>query len=142
MARKTSPAPRTRPTRGPGPGGTTRPAPRRETPAGTTRIEPALQRALRRSARPRWILKLYVTGVTRASARAIERVRAACEEHLRGRYELEVIDIYQLPALARGEQIVATPTLIRVLPEPLRRYIGDLSDERIVFGLDLKEKRS
>ncbi len=106
------------------------------------RIDPGLQRALRREVRaPRYLLKLYVTGVTRASARAVERVRAACEEHLRGRYELEVIDIYQLPALAKGEQLVATPTLIRVLPKPLRRYTGDLTDEKIVFGLDLRERR-
>jgi circadian clock protein KaiB len=101
-----------------------------------------------RSAKPkakrppdRYVLRLYVTGVARASAQAVERVRALCEDHLHGRYELEVIDIYQLPALAKGEQIVATPTLIRVLPEPLRRYIGDLSNEKIVFGLDLREKR-
>lgn len=98
-------------------------------------------RALRAQATaPRYVLRLYVTGVTRASARAIERVRALCEEHLHGRYELEVIDIYQLPALAQGEQIVATPTLIRVLPKPLRRYIGDLSNAKLVFGLDLKER--
>ena len=107
----------------------------------TVRIDPGLQRALRRQVRaPRYLLKLYVTGVTRASGRAIERVRAICEEHLRDRYELEVIDIYQLPALAKGEQIVATPTLIRVLPRPLRRYIGDLTSEKIVFGFDLRER--
>jgi circadian clock protein KaiB len=88
----------------------------------------------------RYVLRLYVTGVTRASAEAVERVRALCEEKLAGRYELEVIDIYQLPALAKGEQIVATPTLVRVLPAPLRRYIGLLSRERLLFGLDLREK--
>jgi circadian clock protein KaiB len=109
--------------------------------APRTRIDPALERALRAQTRqPRYVLRLYVTGVTPTSARAIQRVRAICEEHLRDRYELEVIDIYQLPALARGEQIVATPTLIRVLPKPLRRYIGDLSNEKIVFGLDLRER--
>lgn len=109
--------------------------------APATEIDPGLERALRDRSSQRYVLKLYVTGVTRASAHAIERVRAICEEHLHDRYELEVIDIYQLPALAKGEQIVATPTLIRVLPKPLRRYIGDLSDEKIVFGLDLREKR-
>jgi circadian clock protein KaiB len=109
--------------------------------AAITRIAPGLGRALRaQGARPRYVLKLYVTGLTPKSTRAIERVRAICEEHLRGRYELEVIDIYQLPALAKGEQIVATPTLIRVLPTPLRRYIGDLSAEKLVFGLDIKER--
>lgn len=91
--------------------------------------------------RPRYKLRLYVAGMKRTSAQAIGRVREICEEHLHGAYELEVIDIYQLPALAKGEQIVATPTLIRVLPAPLRRYIGNLSKERIVFGLDLREKR-
>jgi circadian clock protein KaiB len=89
----------------------------------------------------RYILKLYVTGLTRASRQAIERVRAVCEEHLHGRYELEVIDIYQMPALAKDEQIVATPTLIKVLPAPLRRFIGNLANvEKVLFGLDLREK--
>jgi len=64
-----------------------------------------------------------------------------CEEHLRGRYELEVIDIYQLPALAKDDQIVATPTLVKVLPAPLRRLIGDLSKmERVLFGMDIREQ--
>jgi circadian clock protein KaiB len=74
--------------------------------------------------------------------RAIARVREICEEHLAGRYDLEVIDIYQLPALAKDEQIVATPTLVKVLPEPLRRFIGDLSRaDRLIFGMDLRERR-
>ena len=86
-------------------------------------------------------MRLYVTGTTPASSRAIEQVRSICEEHLHGRYELEVIDIYQKPALAKDEQIIATPTLIKVLPAPLRRFIGDLSKvEKILFGLDLREK--
>jgi circadian clock protein KaiB len=89
---------------------------------------------------PRHVLRLYVTGVTPASAQAVERVRALCEDELTGRYELEVIDIYQLPALAKGHQIVATPTLVRVLPEPLKRYIGTLSKEKLLFGLDLRDK--
>jgi circadian clock protein KaiB len=89
----------------------------------------------------RYVLRLYVTGTTPASSRAIERVRSICEEHLHGRYELEVIDIYQKPALAKDEQIVAAPTLIKVLPAPLRRFIGDLSRvEKVLFGLDLREK--
>jgi circadian clock protein KaiB len=109
--------------------------------AALTQLDPGLGRALRAErGRSRHVLKLYVTGLTPKSARAIERVRAICEEHLRDRYELEVIDIYQLPALAKGEQIVATPTLIRVLPKPLRRYIGDLSAEKLVFGLDIRER--
>lgn len=89
----------------------------------------------------RYVLRLYITGTTPASTRAIEKVRSICEEHLHGHYELEVIDIYQMPALARDHQIVATPTLIKVLPVPLRRFIGDLSKaERILFGLDLRER--
>jgi circadian clock protein KaiB len=86
------------------------------------------------------VLRLYVAGLTTRSTEAVERVREICEEHLKGRYELEVIDIYQLPTLAKGEQIVATPTLIRVLPAPLRRYIGNLSKEKLIFGLDLRQK--
>ncbi len=88
----------------------------------------------------RYLLRLYVTGTTPASMRAIERVRQVCELHLRGRYQLEVIDIYQLPALAKDEQIVATPTLIKVLPAPLRRFIGDLSKaEKVLFGMDVRK---
>lgn len=89
----------------------------------------------------RYVLRLYVTGMTRTSGLAIERIRAICEEHLNGRYQLEVVDIYQLPALARDEQIVATPTLVRVLPPPLRRFIGNLSRvDTVLFGLGLREK--
>jgi circadian clock protein KaiB len=86
------------------------------------------------------VLRLYVAGLTPTSTRAVAQVRAICDEHLAGRYELEVIDIYQLPALAKGHQIVATPTLIRLLPAPLRRYIGNLSNEQLVFGLDLRRR--
>jgi circadian clock protein KaiB len=100
-----------------------------------------LARAALDRATQRYTLRLYVTGTTPASMRAIENVRSICEEHLPGRYELEVIDIYQMPALARDHQIIATPTLIKELPTPLRRFIGDLSKvEKILFGLDLREK--
>ncbi|MFL6183182.1 MAG: circadian clock KaiB family protein [Actinomycetes bacterium] len=89
----------------------------------------------------RHILRLYVTGMTPRSERAIQNVRAICEEHLHGRYELEVIDVYQQPALAKREQIIAAPTLIKMLPPPLRRLIGDMSDqERVLVGLDLRRK--
>jgi circadian clock protein KaiB len=105
----------------------------------TTRAR--LQKAARDRKSQRYLLRLYVTGMTPRSVQAIERVRALCGPELDGRYELEVIDIYQLPALARDEQIVATPTLIKVLPAPLRRFIGDLSNvEKVLFGLDLREK--
>ena len=88
-----------------------------------------------------YLLKLYVTGMTPRSQRAIENIKAICEEHLNGRYDLEVIDIYQHPGLAEGEQILATPTLIKYLPEPLRRIVGDLSHtDRVLLGLDLRER--
>lgn len=85
------------------------------------------------------MLRLFVTGMTPRSTQAVENVRRICEEHLEGRYDLQVIDIYQQPTLAKGEQIIATPTLIRKLPLPLRRVIGDLSNtERVLRGLDIK----
>jgi circadian clock protein KaiB len=72
--------------------------------------------------------------------RAVANIRRICEEHLQGRYELDVIDLSQRPSLAEGEQIIATPTLIKKLPLPLRRFIGDLSQtERILLGLDLRK---
>jgi circadian clock protein KaiB len=89
----------------------------------------------------RYVLRLYVTGMTLRSMQAIANLRVICETRLQGRYELEVVDIYQHPHLARDEQIVAAPTLIRRLPLPLRRVIGDLSDEkRVLRGLDLQRK--
>lgn len=91
-------------------------------------------------ARQKYVLRLYVTGMTPRSTEATARIKALCEEHLKGRYELEVIDIYQQPALAKGDQIIATPTLIKKLPLPLRRLVGDLSNkERVLLGLDLRE---
>ena len=91
----------------------------------------------------RFLLRLYVTGMTPKSTRAVENARRICETHLQGRYDLEVIDIYQQPQLAEGEQIVAAPTLIRKLPMPLRRVIGDLSDtDRVLLGLDIKRADS
>ena len=89
----------------------------------------------------RYILRLYITGMTPQSVRAIANVKKICEEHLHGRYELEVIDLYQQPQLAKGEQIIAAPTLIKKLPLPLRRIIGDMSKtERVLVGLDLRKK--
>jgi circadian clock protein KaiB len=89
------------------------------------------------------ILKLYVTGMTPNSVRAIENLRKICRDHLRDRYELEVIDIYQHPTLASGEQIIAAPTLVRKLPLPLRKFIGDLSNiDKILMGLDIKSTQS
>jgi circadian clock protein KaiB len=86
----------------------------------------------------KYVLRLYVTGMTARSARTIENLQTFCEKHLAGRYELQVIDVYQQPELARTEQIVAVPTLIKKLPLPLRRLIGDMSDEhRVLVGLGL-----
>jgi circadian clock protein KaiB len=88
----------------------------------------------------KWVLRLYVTGSTPQSVRAITNIKKICEEHLKGRYDLEVIDLYQKPNLAHGEQIIAVPTLLKKLPLPLRRIIGDMSNlERVLIGLDLRE---
>lgn len=86
----------------------------------------------------RYILRLYVTGMTPRSLRALKNLQTICDEYLKGRYDLEVIDIYQQPALIKGEQIIAAPTLIKKLPLPMRRIIGDMSDrDRVLVGLDL-----
>jgi len=90
----------------------------------------------------RYVLRLYVTGMTERSTQAFANIKAICEEHLHGRYELEVIDIYQNPHLAKDGQIVAAPTLVKALPLPLRRLIGDLSNqERLLAGLSLQPKQ-
>ncbi len=101
----------------------------------------ALEAASRKAAGQRYVLRLYVAGLTPRSQEAIRNVTRICEEHLKGRYDLEIIDIYQQSALTRGEQIIAAPTLIKKLPLPLRRFVGDLSDrERVLLGLDLRAK--
>jgi circadian clock protein KaiB len=85
-----------------------------------------------------YVLRLYVAGVTPRSVHAIENVNRICKEHLQGRWQLEVIDIYQQPALAKADQIIAAPTLVRKSPLPLRKLIGDMSDERrVLVGLGL-----
>ena|SRR5688572_11246051 len=86
----------------------------------------------------RYVLKLYVTGKTRRSTQAVENLRVICDEYLEGRYDLEVIDIYQQPELVAGEQIIAAPTLIKKFPLPMRRLVGDMSNRgRVLVGLDL-----
>ena len=88
-----------------------------------------------------YLLRLYVAGQTPNSIRAIDNIKRICEEYLEGRYDLEVVDIYQQPVLAKGDQIIAVPTLMRKLPLPLRKFIGDMSTtERILVGLDLRPK--
>ena len=109
----------------------------KETKTATKEFE-AGQEKLKKA---QYLLRLYVAGATPKSIRAIENIKSICEEHLKGRYDLEVIDIYQQPVLAKGDQIIAVPTLIKKLPLPLRRFIGDLSaTERILVGLDLRPK--
>jgi circadian clock protein KaiB len=88
---------------------------------------------------PEYLVKLYVTGQTPRSQRAIANLRRICEEELAGSYELVVIDVLERPQLAEDEKILATPTVVKELPQPIRRIIGDLSDsERVLVGLDLR----
>ena len=96
------------------------------------------EEALAEPSEEHYVLRLYVTGSTPRSARAIQNIQAICEEKLKARYELEVIDIYQHPEQARPEQIVVAPTLVKQLPLPVRKIIGDLSNtERVLVGLDI-----
>jgi len=92
----------------------------------------------RRTGTPMWNLRLYVAGGTSRSSAALSNLEKICEEHLRGRYRTEVVDLLKHPQLAAGDQILAVPTLVRLLPQPLKRIIGDLSDtQRVLVGLDL-----
>ena len=101
----------------------------------------ALETATRTAKEQKYVLRLYVAGITPRSQEAIRTVTAICEEHLADRYDLEVVDLYQQPTLAKGEQIIAAPTLIKKLPAPLRRFIGSMADkEKILVGLDLRPK--
>jgi circadian clock protein KaiB len=98
--------------------------------------------ALQKTDKGNYVLRLYVSGMTPNSLRAVENVRKICAEHLEGRYQLEIIDIYQQPIFAKEGQIVAAPTLVKELPPPLRKFIGDMSQtERILLGLDVRSKR-
>ncbi|HXN82306.1 MAG TPA: circadian clock protein KaiB [Myxococcales bacterium] len=91
--------------------------------------------------REQYVLRLYVAGLTPRSRQAIANITSICEEYLQGRYDLEVIDVFKRPVLAREEQIVATPTLVKKLPAPLRRLIGDLSErEKVLIGLDVRRQ--
>ncbi len=104
-----------------------------------------LEKSMQVSKNEKYVLLLYVTGMTPRSIRAIENIRKICEENLKGRYELEVIDIYQQPEYAKKEEIIAAPTLIKKLPLPLRKFIGDMSNkENIILGLNLvhEEKKN
>jgi circadian clock protein KaiB len=92
--------------------------------------------------RAKYILRLYVTGSSGRSLRAVHNLKKLCEEHLPDDYDLEVIDIYQNPSAAREEQIIAAPTLVKELPQPLRKFVGDLSNtQKILLGLDLYQRQ-
>ncbi len=95
----------------------------------------------KRTAPKEWELRLYIAGKTLRAIKAFENLERICEEHLAGRYSIEIIDLLEKPTLAKGDQIVAVPTLVRRLPEPVRKIIGDLSNtERVLIGLDLRER--
>jgi circadian clock protein KaiB len=101
----------------------------------------AFEKAASAAASAHYVLRLFVAGTTPGSVRAVKLLRTICDEHLAGRYDLEIVDVYQQPALAREEQIFAVPTLVKKLPAPIRRILGDLSNkERVLVGLDLKPK--
>lgn len=94
------------------------------------------------SASEKWNLRLYTAGQSPKSLAALDNLKRVCEQHLPGRYSIEVIDLLKNPRLAKDDQIVAIPTLVRKLPEPLRRIVGDLSDtERTLVGLQLRQIR-
>ena len=107
----------------------------------TSRTTKAFEKALAASRTGKYVLRLYVAGATARSRQALLRVRRLCETELRSDYDLEVIDIYQQPIIARDGQILATPTLVREFPRPMRRLIGNLSNSTGLFvGLDLETK--
>lgn len=92
-------------------------------------------------AREKYVFTLYIAGMTRRSRAAIESITRLCKDYLAGRYELEIVDLYREPGRAGAEQIVAAPTLMKTLPLPLRRLIGDMTDrEKILIGLDIRLK--
>jgi len=102
-----------------------------------------LAQAVRQAAEGHYVLKLYVGGSSTRSARAISNVRLICEEHLNGRYDLEIIDVYQQPEMAHENQLLAAPTLIREQPQPIRKLVGDMSDEaRVLYSLNITKKAS
>lgn len=102
-----------------------------------------LDQAVAKQDKEKYILRLYITGSTTRSLLAITNLKKICEEYLEGGYELDVVDLYQHPGLAKDEQIIAAPTLIKNLPLPFRRIIGDMSDkDKVLSGLDLKEMQA
>jgi len=119
--------------------------PKKSGPAGKRKLGLAgeLELSGSHSRQAKYVLRLYVSGSTLKSALAVENIKRICEQYLKNRYDLKVIDIYQQPNLARDEQIVAVPTLIKRLPSPLRRLVGDMSNlKKVLFGLDLEMQES
>ena len=103
----------------------------------------AAAKGKKKPAADEWILRLYVAGQSARSAAALKNLEIICDEHLAGQYRIEVIDLLKQPQLARGDQIVAVPTLVRHLPPPVKKIIGDLSNaERVLVGLDLRPRRA
>ena len=93
----------------------------------------------RKTGGAKWVLRLYIAGATTKAVAALENLKKICEEHLKGRYVIEVIDLLRDPELAEGDQILATPTLVRALPPPMKKIIGNLaSSDRVLVGLDLR----
>jgi circadian clock protein KaiB len=108
--------------------------PKRKNSAATKRRSRAVKRPV-----TRYSLRLYITGQTPRSRQSVENLRALCDKYIPGQFELEVVDIYQQPAMAAAGQIIAAPTLIKSMPLPLRRLVGDFSDQdRVILGLDIK----
>ncbi len=101
----------------------------------------ALTRAAKARGKRKYVLRLFVAGVTPRSQQAIQTVKEVCNQHLEGRYELEIVDIYQQPEAVRQEQVIVAPTLVKKLPAPLRKLIGDMANrEKLLLGLDVKAK--
>ena len=101
-----------------------------------------LEAVIRERNNARYVLRLFVSGLTPRSQRAIDNLKGICEEHLQGRYDLEVVDIFQQPEFAKAEQIIAAPTLVKELPPPLRKFIGDMSQtQKILVGLEIRPEK-
>jgi circadian clock protein KaiB len=112
----------------------------------TGRLGPMARRfeaAIAADSKERFVLRLYVSGLTARSRQAIENIRRLCEQHLAGRHELQIIDIYQQPELAKDQQLIAAPTLVKKLPLPLRKLVGDMQDSArvlVMLGVTVEDK--
>jgi circadian clock protein KaiB len=114
-----------------------KPPPRKKSPRGSNGSLPPANN----EDSARWNLRLYVAGQTPRSLTAFKNLKEICEEYLKGQYHIEVVDLMENPTLARGDQILAVPTLVRKLPQPIRKIIGDLSNaERVLVGLDIQPR--